>query len=365
MSWSARIVTFYGTALRIHATFPLLLLGIGWIGWQRGGQDAAIDGVVFVLLVFLCVLLHEGGHALAARCYGIRTPDITLLPIGGLARLERMPDRPGQEIVVALAGPLVNVILALLLYGLLEVQIAAFAEAPEDLLQQSLVARLIGVNVMLVVFNMLPAFPLDGGRVLRAVLAIWLARPRATLIAGRVGQAFAAVFGIAGLFYSPILLLIALFMFFAADGEIRAETQRVRRPALRVRDVVVTRLAVLEPGTTVQGAVPSMLATTQRHFPVIESDKRFRGLVRRIALVEALRAQDPDRQVQEIMERDVQAVHPDGRMADLLPELVRDPETVFVVLADHERFVGLITAEGSALPMLRSQLPQAGKPSPG
>ncbi|MEL6218217.1 MAG: site-2 protease family protein, partial [Pseudomonadota bacterium] len=147
MSWSFRIATIGGTALRIHVTFLLLLAWIGWVSWQSGGAEAAIDGLVFVLLVFLCVALHEGGHALAARRYGIRTPDITLLPIGGLARLDRMPERPTHELVVAGAGPLVNLVIAGVLFLLLGARLDAGDLAAIERAEGSLLARLVGVNV--------------------------------------------------------------------------------------------------------------------------------------------------------------------------------------------------------------------------
>ncbi len=185
MRWSFKLARIAGIDVCVHVTFLLLLAFIGFSALASGGAAAAIEGVIYVCLVFLCVLLHEFGHALAARRYGIRTPDITLLPIGGVARLERMPEKPSQELVVAIAGPLVNVVIALLLFP--------FARGSLDpvIIQNvgvGLVTKLFITNVILVVFNMIPAFPMDGGRVLRAFLAMRMDYAKATNIAATIGQ---------------------------------------------------------------------------------------------------------------------------------------------------------------------------------
>jgi Zn-dependent protease len=182
-------------------------------------MPAAVEGVVFVVLIFLCVLLHELGHALAARRYGIKTPDITLLPIGGVARLERMPDKPSEEVIVALAGPALNVIIAVAL----SIVIGLTGGLPNpEIMQETgapLAVRLFTVNIWLVLFNMIPAFPMDGGRVLRAVLAMRMNYGRATQVAASIGQGIAFVFFILGLLWNPMLLLIAVFVYFGAGSE--------------------------------------------------------------------------------------------------------------------------------------------------
>src|SRR5436309_1945421 len=204
MSWSIPIIRVAGIQLRIHLTFLLL---IGWIA-----LDSA-NSVIFVLLLFLCVVLHEFGHAIAAKGYGIKTPDITLLPIGGVARLERMPEEPKQELVIAIAGPLVNVIIALCLF----LTGGSFVYPPTP--TSSLNDIVLTINVVLVLFNLLPAFPMDGGRVLRALLATRLNYARATQIAANIGQGFAFLFGLMGLFGNPLLIFIALFIYVGASQE--------------------------------------------------------------------------------------------------------------------------------------------------
>ncbi|MET0482581.1 MAG: site-2 protease family protein, partial [Aestuariivirgaceae bacterium] len=219
MGGSFELFTIGGTAIRIHVTFFLLLAFIAIANYfaPEGSFDAAVQGVVFIVLLFVCVVLHEFGHIIAARQFGIATPTVTVLPIGGVASLERMPEKPGQEIVVALAGPLVNVIIAFTLYALAGASLEITDMARLADMQPSLLSRVAEANVALVIFNLIPAFPMDGGRVLRALLAIPLGFTRATQIAARIGQALAVVIGILGLFGSPLLVIIAVFVFLAAS----------------------------------------------------------------------------------------------------------------------------------------------------
>ena len=191
---------------------------------RRGALDArrtgrGVDGIVFILLLFVCVVLHEFGHIFAARRYGIRTPDVTLLPIGGVASLERMPEKPSQEIVVALAGPAVNLVIAVLLMVVLGARFDFTQMAQLEQAQTTLIGRVAAANVALLVFNLIPAFPMDGGRVLRALLATGLGYTRATRVAASIGQGLAVVLAIVGLMGNPLLVLIAVFIFLAASGE--------------------------------------------------------------------------------------------------------------------------------------------------
>jgi Zn-dependent protease len=229
MSWSFSLGRVFGSDVRIHVTFFLLLAWIAYSDYRLGGVSAAVEGISFILALFACVVAHEFGHVLAARRYGIRTAYIILLPIGGLARLERMPVKASQEIIVALAGPAVNVAIALLCILMtgsrFELQtLERFSDPALDF-----VSRLAAVNLLLVIFNLIPAYPMDGGRVLRALLTLVLSRDRASAIAARIGQAFALVFGVIGLIAGdPLLLCVAVFLFLAAQP--RKSTRRQRIP---------------------------------------------------------------------------------------------------------------------------------------
>jgi Zn-dependent protease len=219
MTWSLRLGTFSGIPVNLHWTFLALL---GFVALSQlvstGSVAVALSGVLFVAAIFACVVLHEFGHALAARRYGIGTRDVTLLPIGGIARLDRMPRDPRQELWVALAGPAVNIAIAGLL-GIWLFLTGPAAGVGTGLMGGSFAARLLSVNIALVVFNMLPAFPMDGGRVLRALLAQRIGHLKATDVAAKIGRGVAVVFGIIGLLWNPMLILIAFFVWFGAGQE--------------------------------------------------------------------------------------------------------------------------------------------------
>jgi Zn-dependent protease len=222
MRWSLKIAKLAGIDIFIHFTFFILLTWVALIQLKLNGSiGAAFSGVVFILAIFSCVVLHELGHALAAKKYGIKTRDIILLPIGGVARLEKMPNQPIQELWVALAGPAVNVVIVALLAVYLWITNTLTPDNQLTMTTAAFVERIMGVNIFLILFNMIPAFPMDGGRVFRALLATRLAYVRATQISANLGQAIALLFGIIGLFYNPILLFIAFFVWMGAAQETR------------------------------------------------------------------------------------------------------------------------------------------------
>jgi Zn-dependent protease len=227
MSWSYKFARVAGIDLKIHITFILFLIYIAFAYFSVGGPTAARQGVIFILLLFGCVLLHELGHALTAKKFNIGTTDITLLPIGGVARLEHIPDDPKQEFLIAIAGPLVNVVIAILLVFYLGHRAAMSDFQGLTTPRVAMLSKLATVNVGLVLFNLIPAFPMDGGRILRSVLAMKMDYLRATEIAARIGQALAIVFGIIGFFSNTFLIFIAFFVYMGAQQE--AAMARARR----------------------------------------------------------------------------------------------------------------------------------------
>src|SRR5882762_9287492 len=244
MSWSLPIVRIAGIQLRIHITFLLLIAWLALGYYAQGGSAAAAISMIFVLLLFPCVVLPEFCHAFAAKAFGINTPDITLLPIGGVARLERMPEEPVQELIIAAAGPLVNVVIALGLFVAGGFQALLNPSAVEG---GGLVAQLLTINIMLVLFNLLPAFPMDGGRVLRALLATRLSYARATQIAANIGQFMAFGLGFVGLTQPNMhmLVLIAVFVFFGAQSESAHAQLKSGFAGLRVHAGMVTQFRTL------------------------------------------------------------------------------------------------------------------------
>lgn len=304
MRWSWRIGRIAGIGIYIHATFLLLILFILFVNWQQGKSlPTALRGVLFVLLIFACIVLHELGHALAARKYGIRTRDITLLPIGGLARLERMPDVPIQELWVALAGPAVNAVIAGTLFlgeALLGVHPGAETFRWTG---GSFLNKLMVVNFWLLAFNLIPAFPMDGGRVLRALLATRLEYTRATLLAARVGQAIAWVFGLVGLFTDPFLLFIALFVWMGAEQEAALVHVHTSLGGIPVRQVMLSDFRTLQPDDMLTTAIEHILTGWQQDFPVVFGDHVL-GVLTREDLLKALAQGGSNTLVRDAMNRD-------------------------------------------------------------
>jgi Zn-dependent protease len=230
MTWSFKFARVAGIDLKIHLTFLLFLVWIGFSYFIRGGSELAFQGILFILLLFACVLLHELGHALTANVFGIHTSDIILLPIGGVARLDRIPNEPKQELLIAIAGPLVNVVIAALLILYLGQRAAVSDFDDLNTPRVAMLSKLASVNIGLVLFNLIPAFPMDGGRILRSILAMRMNYLRATEIAASVGQGFAIVLGIIGLFYNSFLVFIAFFVFMGAQQEAAMARMRFAYP---------------------------------------------------------------------------------------------------------------------------------------
>ena len=269
MKWSWKIARIAGIDIYIHSTFLLLIYLAGISYWnQHGTVDAVISGVGFILALFCCVVLHEFGHSLTARRYGIRTRSITLLPIGGVASLEKMPDDPRQEINVAIAGPTVNFVIATLLYLYLDFRNIPITEEELSLTGGSFLYRLMIVNVFIGGFNLLPAFPMDGGRVLRAALALRMDHAKATQKAASIGQLLAVGMGFLGIMYNPFLLFIAIFIWFGATIENSAEQLKSILGHASVRHAMLKEFHSLAPEDNLARAIELTLAGSQKDFPV-------------------------------------------------------------------------------------------------
>ncbi|PYI60455.1 MAG: site-2 protease family protein [Verrucomicrobia bacterium] len=356
MSWSLPIVRIAGIQLRIHITFLLLIVWLAFGYYSQGGSAVAASRVIFILLLFLCVVLHEFGHAFAAKAFGINTPDITLLPIGGVARLERMPEEPVQELIIAVAGPVVNVVIALGLF------IAGGAQAllnPAAVEAGGLIAQLLTINIILVLFNLLPAFPMDGGRVLRALLATRMNYARATQVAATVGQGFAFVFGFLGLLWNPFLIFIALFVYIGASQEAALAQMKDVSRRFPVSSAMVREFRTLAEDATLQEAVDALLATSQHDFPVVDETGNVAGLLTRHDLIAALRKNDPYLRVGDVMRRDIPTVTTGTRFEDAFRIMQECNCPAVPVLDRMKRLVGLLTPENvTELMMVHSAMPQ-------
>ena len=358
MGWSVNIGSIAGTAVRIHITFLIFLAWIFAASWASGGAAAAWSGLEFLILLFACVLAHEFGHILTARAFGVPTPDVTLLPIGGVARLERIPEAPWEEFLIAIAGPLVNVAIAVGLAIFMGADLNARHLAAVESSKVSLVDRLAEVNLFLALFNMIPAFPMDGGRVLRALLAIRLGHVRATEIAAMIGQAFAFLLGFVGLFWNPLLIFIAIFVYLAAASEAQLVAVRAMARDVPVSAAMMTEFATLTPDEHIDAAVETLLRTSQSEFPVIDTDHRIVGLLGRANMIRALKQLGPDARVNQAMTTGIPTIG-HRRTLDEAFRLLQEKSVAAVGVVDgSDRLVGLITSEtvGEML-MVRDALP--------
>ncbi|MHB8897449.1 MAG: site-2 protease family protein [Thermoguttaceae bacterium] len=368
MSGSWRIGTLSGIGIYLHWTFLILLAWVGLTHFTQGDDLAdAMHGLVFMVALFSIIVLHELGHALAARRYGIATRDITLLPIGGVAQMERMPEDPKQELVVAIAGPAVNVALALLCIAgiLFLVGPANFATVLANgaselgflyeqnekmpllsdipLLGADFLAKMLIVNVSLVVFNLLPAFPMDGGRVLRSLLALKIDYVRATQAAASVGQAMALLFGFLGLFHNPFLVFIALFVWMGAASESSMVQLKAGLRGVPLTSAMVTQFRTLAPSDQIGAAAGHVIAGFQHDFPVVE-DGRLVGVLTRSDLLKSLAEEGMQQPVASVMRRNFETVDP-AEMLDMVFDKLQGCDCQAIPVVRGGELYGIVTME--------------------
>ena len=356
MNRSLRIGSVAGIGLFLHWTFLLLVAGLVAFLYYQGESLATTLRILGIMGgLFGCVVLHELGHALTAKYFSVPTQSITLYPIGGLARLERLPEEPLKEFWIAVAGPLVNMIIAIVLaFGL------ALGDAPMSIgaaytIDAHAGATLMWLNIGLAVFNMLPAFPMDGGRVLRALLAVRYDYAQATQTAARVGQVMAVLFGLVGIiWFNFILLFIALFVYIGAQQESQHAMFRSAARDTPVRSAMMTRFGTLSVDATLGDAVDELLAGTDHDFPIVD-EGQVQGMLSRQQLVEALRAHGRDHPVVEVATTCV-TIAPDT-MLDEAFQIMQQSECNTVPVVGNGTLVGLLSLENvGELLMVRSAL---------
>ncbi len=357
MRWQWKLGTFAGIDVFVHATFLLL---IGWVGYsywlQHGTLAKVIEGILFILALFLCVVLHEYGHALTARRYGIKTRDITLYPIGGVARLERMPDKPIEELWVALMGPAVNLVIAAVLFTILYLSGSPAPLTDLTITSGSFLARLMTVNISLVLFNLIPAFPMDGGRVLRALLAMRLEYVRATQVAANVGQGLAFLLGFIGLFNNPFLLFIAFFVWIGASQEASMVQMKNSLSGIPVTRAMLTDFKTLSVRDTLSQVVGLILAGSQHDFPVLDANGSVVGILERDPFINALAQRGQSVPVVDVMHRDLPSVDSHDMVETALMRLQETGAKALPVVHGGQ-MVGLITTENiTEFLMIRSAL---------
>lgn len=344
-----------GIRILMHWTFLILL---AWIVFSEIGKGndlrAIVTTLLFVMAIFACVVLHELGHSLMAKRYGIETKKITLLPIGGLATLEKMPDEPREELWIAVAGPAVNVVLAILLFIFIPIdQIRNQEEINTALTAQNWVISLFTVNVLLVVFNAIPAFPMDGGRILRALLAFKMDRVKATQIAASMGKFFAIAFVLIGLFYNPFLILIGIFVYFGAHSENIIVQHMDLLKGYKVHDAMMTNFTIVSPSETVQDVTQKLLEGSEEDF-IVSEEGNVLGIITRDALIKALQQKSHDTPAKNIMNKEFDTFNTDDKLTAVFAHAQKSRKFFFPVL-ENDKLTGIINrANLNEFVMIRS-----------
>lgn len=353
MGSSFKIGSAFGIDIKVHWTFFLLLVFFAYVGYGASGSVAgAMVTTAIILALFVCVLLHEFGHSLVAQRLGIEIPDITLLPLGGVARLKTLPERPVDEVKIAVAGPIVNVVLAPIFLGVGAVLGATLLALPNPVSGVDSVGKafvyLGYINIALVVFNMIPAFPMDGGRVLRGLLATRLGPVRATEISAAVGQFFAITFFFLGLATGNFLLaLIALFVFFGASGEVQMVRQREVTRGLTVADVMGTRrrMETVTPYHTFGQVLDMVIHGYQEDFPVVEEDGRLIGIITRNEIFAAAHSPDRFSSVRDLMKTEFPTISPDADLFTDGHRILQESGLRALPVVKNDHLVGMLTLD--------------------
>lgn len=349
--WSWQVARIAGIPVRVHATFVILLAWILFSHLSAGhGLSAAAMGLVVVVAMFAVVVLHELGHALVAKRFGVGTSDITLYPVGGVARLDRIPEEPRQELLIALAGPGVNVALAVVAAVVLvaggQELLPAHLSGHTVVTQLGFVQQLFWINVLLAVFNLLPAFPMDGGRVLRALLAMKMEHGRATEIAARIGQGFALVLGLIGLVTGSMLMFVALFVWIGAGQEASSASLKTTLRGRRVEAAMITEFHTVMPTDRIGRAIELVLATFQTEFPVVDAG-RVVGVLTRADIARGLAQGGLDAPVAQAMRSAKETASPADDLGRALGALDRADGAPVLVMKDAA-LVGMLTPQNVA-----------------
>ena len=345
MGWTITIGRVVGTEIKVHLTFFILVAFWAMAGYQAGGPTGALAACLLLFALFACVVFHEFGHILMAGRFGVRTPDVILLPIGGVARLERIPDEPRQELLIALAGPAVTLAIVIVLYILLALsgqEPQLWGLRPDG----PFLETLMRVNLYLLIFNLFPAFPMDGGRVLRALLASKLGLVPGTRIAARLGQASAVLAGFYGLTAGePVLVLVALFVFLGAGAEASAVETRVAGAGLNAAQMMVTHFRTIPVHATLADAVALLLSGEQREFPVVDNLGRVEGILTRDHIIKGITQRGQGSTVGEAMAAEAPAVAPTLGFQEALERLRSSGLPALPVVDARGQLVGLLTLD--------------------
>jgi Zn-dependent protease/predicted transcriptional regulator len=345
MKWSLYIGKVAGIKIFIHWTFLILILFVIQTQLVKGSNfNEILLALGFIAAVFVCITLHELGHAITAKHYHFKTKDIILLPVGGLARMEGLPEKPSQELAVAIMGPIVNLVIAAGLYLALR-----FTSSIPDLSNETQITAgnfwfyLYSVNFFLALFNLIPAFPMDGGRILRALLSFRLSRTKATRIAANFGQIIAICFVLAGFYVNPMLIFIGLFVFLGAQAEKGFEELKATLKGIKVNEVLMNKYSVLAPAEPLSHAISLLLETQEKSF-VIEDNGELKGTLSWKDIIAGLAQYRPDVMIKEVMNKNPRHIKSDEPLENVIQKMQEEPHVLYPVYSGNE-FVGVLDME--------------------
>jgi Zn-dependent protease len=345
--WALYIGSLLGIKLFIHWSFLIILVWIFLMYFRMGHSiSAGLDGVFFIIVLFACVIMHELGHALMAKRFKIITRDITLYPIGGIASLESIPEEPSQELKVTLAGPAVNVVIGISIW----IYLKATNQIPDpetirsgNVFTLPFAFSIMYANIVLAVFNLIPAFPMDGGRVLRSLLAMKMDPAKATEIAARLGQFLAIIFVFVGFFYDFWLVFIGMFLFLGASSESRIVEIKNALEGIRVKDVIVTNFTSLTTDSTINEASKRLVSTNEKSFLVTKNDN-VEGILNYKDIIEALHNGEGQKTVESYIQKEFRWIGYEDQLSDIFPLIRLGKQTIFPVKG-NDKLIGVIYSE--------------------
>ncbi len=355
MNGALKIGNVKGIKIQIHWSFWIIVLWIMMAYYmQSHSVNAALMGGLFVLAIFGCVVLHELGHALTALRFGVKTKSITLLPIGGLANLEKIPEKPKQEFIIAVAGPLVNIAITFILYFVL--QATDMFPTQEDLKQmlqnsqqfsaQMFLFNLMAANMILALFNFIPAFPMDGGRMLRALLAMKMDRVSATQVASSIGKTLAIVFIFLGFFYDFWLVFIGLFVYLGAGAEAVQEQNKAAFKGVKVKNAMMRKFPSFSESETLENVLKHLLKTQDKEFLVFDINfTNVVGVLTQTEILNGIQSYGPETLVSEVMNRNFVVLNENEDLNDAYLKLLTSGLTVAPVVNDEGKVVGMIDSD--------------------
>lgn len=335
-----------GINLYVHWTFLLLILYIVYINYRAGNSTVStIWSVVFILTIFITVLLHELGHALTAKRFKIKTIDITLLPIGGIAHIESIPEKPIEELLITLAGPAVNIALAIITYFFITIPDSQelIIQLTKGVNADNFFLTFFLVNIWLAIFNLIPAFPMDGGRILRAILAMIFPRTTATLIAARIGQVIALGFIVLGFYSNPFLIFIGIFIMISAQLESDFTQSKSLLQGYFVKDVIMKDYKSLDKNDIVKTAVIRLLDSQIKNFIVTDKNEPV-GTLNRDEIIKALSQFGEDVTIEDVMNKNITFLNSESPLEKVY-EISQQSKSNIMPVVENNQIIGIVDME--------------------